>query len=377
MVSGACTIPARPDGLGDPAVPDPGLLSPGALEAEARRRLPPAVFDYFAGGADDEATLAENEAAFRRLGLVPRVLRGAGPPELATELLGELVSMPVLVAPTAFHRLAHPGGERATARGARAAGTVMILSMAATEPVEAVAQAAGGRLWFQLYVQPDLGFTEAVVRRVEAAGCSALVVTVDSPVFGQRGRDLRHGFHALPEGLVCENMREPRADGMPGPVWNIVFSTASSWREIEWLRARTALKIVLKGIMHPDDARQAIDCGVDGLMVSNHGGRQLDTVPASLDLLPAVADAAAGRLPLLLDGGIRRGTDVVKALASGADAVAIGRPVLWALTLGGANGVGQVLDTLKDELARALSLCGCRTPRDPERGLLRRTRMGA
>ena len=359
------------------ATPDPGLLPLRALEAEAGRRLPSAVFDYFAGGADDEATLAENEAAFRRVGLVPRVLRGAGTPDLATELLGESLSMPVLVAPTAFHRLAHPEGECATARAARAAGTVMILSMAATQPVEAVAKAAGGGLWFQLYVQPDPGFTEAVVRRVEAAGCTALVVTVDSPVFGQRDRDLRHGFHALPEGLVCENMREPGRDGVPGAVRDIAFSTALSWREIEWLRGKTALKIVLKGIMHPDDARLAIGCGIDGLMVSNHGGRQLDTVPASLDLLPAIAEAVSGRLPVLLDGGIRRGTDVVKALALGADAVAIGRPVLWGLALGGAKGVGQVLDTLRTELARALSLCGCRTPRDLERELLSVTRMEA
>ncbi len=376
---GTCTVPAASGTVPDPPspespVPDPGVLPLRALEAQARQRLPAAVFDYFAGGADDEATLAENEAAFRRIGLLPRVLRGAGPPELATRLLGEALSMPVLVAPTAFHRLAHPEGECATARAARAAGTVMILSMAATQPVEAVAREAGGRLWFQLYVQPDLGFTEAVVRRVEAAGCTALVVTVDSPAFGQRGRDLRHGFQSLPAGLDCENMREPGHGDRPGPVRDIAFSTALSWREIEWLRARTTLKIVLKGIMHPRDAAPAIGCGVDALMVSNHGGRQLDTVPASLDLLPPITEAAKGRLPLLLDGGIRRGTDVVKALALGADAVAVGRPVLWGLALGGAEGVGRVLGTLEAELARALSLCGCRTPRDLERDMLRFTR---
>ena len=359
-----------PSSCSTPAMPDWRLLPLNGLQAEAARHLTPAVFDYFAGAADDEVTLAENEAAYRRIGLLPRVLCGAGPPELATELLGERLSMPILVAPTAFHRLAHGEGECATARAARACGTVMILSMAATEPVEAVADAAGGRLWFQLYIQPDLGFTEAVVRRAEAAGCTALVVTVDSPVFGKRDRDLRHGFHALPDGLVCENMRVPGCDGTPGPVRDIVFSTALSWREMEWLRATTTLKIVLKGIMHPEDALLAVRSGADAVMVSNHGGRQLDTAPASIALLPGIADAIAGQVPLLLDGGIRRGTDIVKALAMGASAVAIGRPVLWGLAVGGADGVRHVLDTLATELSRAVSLCGCDAPHALTRAIL-------
>ena len=339
-------------------------LSLRELERDARERLDPAVYDFFAGGADDEVTLRANEAAFERIGLIPRVLRGAGRPRLEVELLGSRASMPVLIAPTAFHRLAHPDGERATARAAAAAGTVMIASMAATVAIEEIAAAAPGA-WFQLYIQPDLGFTEAVVRRAEAAGCAALVVSVDSPVFGRRERDLRNGFLELPAGMCCENMR----DG-PGPPRRFVFSPELSWEHLEWLRGATALPIALKGVMHPEDARLAIAHGADLIVVSNHGGRQLDTVPAAIDLLPPIADAVAGEVPLLVDGGVRRGTDVVKACALGARAVAIGRPVLWGLAVAGEEGVLHVLELLRAELERALILCGCGSPDEADRGLL-------
>jgi 4-hydroxymandelate oxidase len=345
------------------------VLSLRELELQARERLDPAVYDFFAGGADDEHTLRANEAAFAQLGLVPRVLTGAGRPRLEVALLGSRASMPVLIAPTAFHRLAHPDGERATARAAAAAGTVMIASMAATVAIEEIAAAALGA-WFQLYVQPDLGFTEAVVRRAEAAGCAALVVTVDSPTFGNRERDLRHGFAKLPAGLCCENMRE-RPDAPPR---RFDFSPDLSWEHVEWLRAATALPLALKGVMHPQDARRAVSLGVDALVVSNHGGRQLDTVPAAIDLLPAIADAVAGEVPLLLDGGVRRGTDVVKACALGASAVALGRPVLWALATGGERGVAAMLELLRGEVERALTLCGLGTPADADRELLRPAR---
>src|SRR6266536_614312 len=230
-------------------------LSPRELEAEARMRLDPAVYDFFAGGADDEVTLRENEAAFARVGLVPRVLRGGGEPRLDVVLPGSRASMPVLVAPTAFHRLAHPEGERATARAATAAGTIMVVSVAATVAVEEIAAAArevGGEpnLWFQLYVQPDLQFTEAVVGRAEAAGCTALVVSVDSPVFGRRERDLRHAFGELPEGMCCENMREPLPEAELGPARPIAFWPELSWKHLEWLRSTTTLPIVLKGLTH-------------------------------------------------------------------------------------------------------------------------------
>jgi 4-hydroxymandelate oxidase len=346
------------------------------LELEAQRRLDPAVYDYFAGGADDEITVRSNETAFAHIGLLPRVLCGAGPATLETTILGCHLSMPVLIGPTAFHKLADPEGERATARAAAAAGTIMMVSMASTVAIEEVAAAArngedGERnLWFQIYLQPDRGFTESIIRRAEAAGCSAIVVTIDSPAFGRRERDLRNGFNDLPPGMCCENLREPMSGESRGPVRNIVFSTEFSWKNIEWLRQVTELKIVLKGIVHPEDAKLAVRHGVDAVLVSNHGGRQLDTVPATIDLLPAIVDAVDGRIPLLLDGGIRRGTDALKALALGANAVAIGRPVLWGLALAGEAGVGQVLEILRSELDRAVTLCGCSSVHDLTPGLL-------
>jgi 4-hydroxymandelate oxidase len=229
----------------------------------------------------------------------------------------------------------------------------MVLSMASTVAVEEVAEAGAG-LWFQLYVQPDLGFTESLVRRAEAAGCGALVVSVDSPVFGRRERDLRNGFLDLPPGIACAHM-----DGR-----DIAFRADLSWDHIDWLRSVTALPIVLKGVMHPQDARLAVSHGVDALAVSNHGGRQLDTVPATIEMLPPISGAVEGTVPLLLDGGIRRGTDVVKALALGADAVAIGRPVLWGLAARGEEGVALVLELLRAEVDSALALCGCSSPRE-------------
>ncbi|MEQ4719289.1 alpha-hydroxy acid oxidase [Nonomuraea sp. B19D2] len=337
------------------------------FEAAARDRLEPAHYDYFAGGAGDEVTVRANEAAFERLVLLPRVLRGAAKLQTGVTLLGSRAAMPVLVAPTAFHRLADPEGERATARAAAAAETIMIVSMAATVAVEDVAAAApGAELWFQLYVQPDPAFTETVVRRAEAAGCKALVVTVDSPVLGRRERDLRNGFHDLPEHLCCENMR----DG--DRVRPIVMSPELSWEHIDRLREMTALPIVLKGITHPEDARLALGRGISAIMVSNHGGRQLDTVPATIDLLPDIVAAVGGAVPVLLDGGVRRGTDVLKALALGATAVAVGRPVIWGLAADGERGVARVLGLLRAEVEHALTLCGCASIGDLEPGTVRR-----
>jgi 4-hydroxymandelate oxidase len=349
-------------------------LSLRELESQARQRLDPAIYDFFAGGADDEFTLRANEAAFCSIQLLPRVLCGRGEPELDVTLLGARASMPVLIAPTAFHRLAHPEGENATARAAARAGTIMIASMASTVAIEEVAAAARAvatgepRLWFQLYLQPDLGFTTAVIRRAEAAGCAALVVSADSPSLGRRERDLRNRFLDLPSGLCCENMRD--ANGT-GPARPIVFTPQLSWKDIGWLRKTTALKVALKGLMHPADARIAVGEGVDAIIVSNHGGRQLDSVPAAIELFPEIAEAVDGKVPLLVDGGVRRGTDVVKALALGADAVAIGRPVLWGLAVAGEDGVSLVLEMLRSELLRALVFCGCGSLGEVTRDLLR------
>ncbi len=342
-----------------------GAVSLADFEREARLRLDPVVYDYFAGGADDERTLGANEEAFRRIGLLPRVLRGAPTRDARIALLGCRSSMPVLLAPTAFHRLAHADGEIATARAAATAGVVMVASMASTVAIEEIA-AAGGCIWFQLYLQADLAFTESIVRRAEAAACKALVVTVDSPVFGHRERDLRNGFLDLPEGLCCENMRE-RGATKARP---IAVCPELGWDHLDWLRKTTSLPIVLKGILNPLDAKLAVGHGADGIIVSNHGGRQLDGAPAAIEALPGIVDAVGGTVPLLLDGGIRRGTDVIKALALGATAVAIGRPALWGLATAGQEGVAAVLALLRQEIDRALALCGCCSVAEVGRDLL-------
>lgn len=320
-------------------------------EQAARDHLDPVFYDYFASGAQDEVTVPANEAAFRRRTLIPRVMAGSGPPSLETTLFGQSASMPVLLAPTAFHRLAHPEGEVATARAARDADVIMIAAMLSTVTIEEIA-ATGAKLWFQLYLQPDLDFTLSLVRRAEEAGCRALVVTVDSPALGRNERGDRNGFHDLPPGIRCANM------GGDGHVRQVVLSPEISWWHLDWLRSVTDLPILAKGVLHPQDASLAVEHGLAGVVVSNHGGRQLDTTPASLDRLSVVGEAVRGRVPLLLDGGVRRGTDVVKAIALGAQAVAIGRPALWGLAVDGAAGVGRVLELLRTELANALTLCG-------------------
>ncbi|WP_158845568.1 alpha-hydroxy acid oxidase [Saccharothrix deserti] len=339
-----------------------GVLA--ALHDRAREVLDPAFYDYVAGGAGRERVVAENERAFDRLALLPRVLRGSSVRDTAVDLPGARATAPVVVAPTAFHRLAHPEGETATARAAAAAGVVLVTGMAATTAVAEVTAAARAEdpdaaVWFQLYLHPEPEVTECLVRRAEYAGCTALVVTVDSPVFGRRERDLRNGFTDLPPGYAAENMRD-LPGGPPGGTRDIAMSPELSWEDLARLREMTTLPVLLKGVLHPADARLAVELGVDGVVVSNHGGRQCDAVPAAVDALPGVAAAVAGRVPVLLDGGVRRGTDVAIALASGATAVGIGRPVLWGLAADGEAGVRRVLETLLDEYDHALALCGAR-----------------
>ncbi|GAA2232766.1 alpha-hydroxy acid oxidase [Streptomyces nogalater] len=335
--------------------------------AAARERLGPEHYDYFAGGAGEETALRENEEAFGRLALLPRVLRGGTVRDTRVSVLGRDWPAPLFVSPTAFHRLAHPDGERATARAAAATGIPLVTGVAATTAVADVAAAAREAdpeavVWFQLYPQPEHEVSAELVLRAERAGCSALVVTVDSPVFGTRTRDLRNGFHDLPPGLAAENMRDlPGA--APGATRDIAMCPAG-WDDLARLRELTDLPLVLKGVLHPEDARIAVERGVDALIVSNHGGRQLDAAAASVEALPAVAEAVAGRVPVLMDGGVRRGGDIAVALALGARAVGVGRPVLWALATGGEDGVREALTALREDFDQVLALCGGHRPRD-------------
>ena len=334
------------------------------LEQRARRTLDPAAYDYYAGGADDELTLADNVAAWRRLRLRYRVLRDVGSVTAATTVLGTPITAPVLVAPTAYQRLADDEGEAATARGARAAGTVMVASTLATVSLEDVAAAApDAPRWFQLYVRRDRGWTAELVARAVAAGYRALVLTVDLPVLGFRRRDERNRF-SLPVGLEMANMGSavPVVDGSGLQAYAAAeLEPSLTFDDLGWLRSLCDLPVVVKGVVRGDDAAACVAAGAAAVAVSNHGGRQLDSAIATADALPEVVEAVDGRAEVYVDGGVRGGTDVVKALALGARAVLVGRPVLWGLATAGAQGVTAVLEGFAEETVRAFALCGART----------------
>jgi len=346
------------------------------IELAARERLAPLAYEYYVGGANDEVTIRENRAAFERLALRYRVLVDVSRRSTSTTVLGTRVDFPVLVAPTAFQRLACDEGEMATARAAAASGTVMILSTASTCTIEDVG-AVGGNLWFQLYVYADRGMTKALVERAEASGMRAIVLTVDAPMLGRRERDLRNRFH-LPDGVRLANV--PSSGSVPMPTGHgesglanhfaSGIDAALTWKDVDWLRSITKLPVLIKGIVRGDDAARAVDHGAAGVIVSNHGGRQLDTAIASVRALPEVAEAVAGRAEVLLDGGVRRGTDVIKALALGARAVLLGRPVVWGLAAAGESGARRVLELLRAEVDLAMALCGCPSVGDISRDLV-------
>lgn len=345
----------------------PEVAAVSDYESLARERMTQAAWSWLQGGAADEITVRENQAAFQRLRLAPRVLADLTGGHTRLTLLNQSFDHPIFVAPVAYQQLAHPDGEMATVLAASALGAGMVVSTQAGLPLEDLARQAKAPLWFQLYVQHDRGFTRELVHRVEAAGYRALVVTVDAPVSGARNREQRSGF-ALPSGLSAVNLRGAKPlpphtapPGQPPLFGSPLVEAALTWRDIAWLRQQTVLPILLKGVLSPEDAVRAADEGLAGVVVSNHGGRVLDTVPATIDALPAIARAVGGRLPLLLDGGIRRGTDVFKALALGASAVLVGRPVVHALAAAGAPGVAHVLQLLRAELEMAMALTGCRT----------------
>ncbi|HEV3455898.1 MAG TPA: alpha-hydroxy acid oxidase [Thermoanaerobaculia bacterium] len=331
------------------------------FEAVARERLATMVYDYVAGAAGDEISLRRNCAAFDTLLLKPRVLRDVSRLDAAVELFGMQLPFPILLAPAAYHRMVHPEGELETARGAGAAGAVMVVSSLSNDTFEEIAAVAGGPLWFQLYVQKDRAFTRDLVQRVEAAGCQAICITVDTPILGTRRREVRDRFE-LTAGLERANLRGCKgatSDHVDeSGVYSEVLDAALTWEGIDWIRGFAKVPILLKGILAPEDAALAVEHGVSGIIVSNHGARNLDTTPATIEALPGVVEVVDGRMPVLLDGGIRRGTDVIKALALGARAVLIGRPYLWGLAAAGAAGVASVVKLLRTELLAAMALCG-------------------
>jgi isopentenyl diphosphate isomerase/L-lactate dehydrogenase-like FMN-dependent dehydrogenase len=356
-----------------------------AMRELARRTLPRPVFDFADGGAEDEYSLGRNEAAFAGFELLPRPLNGAAERDLSVELFGRRLAMPVIIGPTGLSGLFWPGGELAAARAAAAAGTAFCLSHGATCTMETHAATGLAPRWMQVFVYRDRGFTREFVARAGACGYDALVLTIDNQLLGNRERDIRNGFSIPPSFTAREILgmagKLPWLLRMRGELGRITFANYArpgevvelaaiagrmgslldpglSWREVEWLRSLWKGPLLLKGVLHPAEAAEALLRGVDGLIVSNHGGRQLDGVPATLDALPAVVAAVDGRIPVLLDGGIRRGGDVIKALALGATACLIARPQLWGLAVAGEAGVARVLDILRREIDRALGLMG-------------------
>ncbi|NXK46343.1 HAOX1 oxidase, partial [Chauna torquata] len=361
------------------------------FEDYAKKFLPKSVYDYYRSGADDQETLADNVAAFSRWKLYPRVLRDVSVMDLSTSVLGQKISMPVCVGATAMQRMAHADGEMATAKACQAMGTGMMLSSWATSSIEEVAEAAPGSLrWLQLYVYKDREVTKSLVKRAERAGYKGIFVTVDTPFLGRRVDDVRNKFQ-LPPHLRLKNFSSNNLAFSSGKDFGEnsglavyvaeAIDASVNWEDIKWLRGLTSLPIVTKGILRADDAKEAVRLGVNGILVSNHGARQLDGVPATvstganmhqIDVLPEIVEAVEGKVEVFLDGGVRKGTDVLKALALGAKAVFIGRPLVWGLVYQGEEGAKEVLQMLKEEFRLAMALTGCRNVEEIGRTLIRR-----
>jgi 4-hydroxymandelate oxidase len=356
--------PARPAGLRRAGEP----VSLDDFEPLARQTLSHMASEYIAGGAGDEITIRWNREAFQNLVLRPKVLRNIAQTDTRVQLFGYEMPSPILLAPTAFQRLAHSEGEVATARGAGDGGATFVVSSFSTRKLEHISRAAKQPLWFQIYDlrESRASFIKDTIAEAEAFGCRALVVTVDAPVTGARNRLERAKFK-IPDEFETpyypERKRVGQFAGLP-------VSGDYSWSDVERVRSSTRLPLLLKGILNPDDAKQAVQAGVSGIIVSNHGGRSLDTVPATITALPKVVEAVAGRIPVLVDGGIRRGTDVIKALAFGARAVLIGRPYVYGLAVHGSAGVSKVIQILRREFEMAMVLTGCKTIAEIDRSLI-------
>jgi 4-hydroxymandelate oxidase len=352
------------------------LINVADYARAAHRTLPKDVLDYYEGGALDEITVRENAAGWERLKLFYRVLAGVGKRDMTTTVLGQPISMPIAVAPTAFHKLACEPGEVAAAKAAKAAGTLFILSSLSNTAMESVFAHAASPRWFQLYIYKDRGITLDLVKRAEAAGAEAIVLTVDAPGLGTRERDARNSFR-LRDGLAVENLAplgkgnfpEVKGSGLAAYV-KTNFKEDLGFDDLDWLCQSARLPVVVKGVCRGDDAHRAAEYGAKAVVVSNHGGRQLDTAPATCEVLPHVIDAASDLCEIYVDGGIRRGSDVVKAIALGARAVLVGRPVLWGLCVAGEEGATNVLEILRRELDEAMLLCGCTKLSDIGRWLL-------
>ena len=348
------------------------------FEELAKQKLPAMAFDYYYGGSCDEITLKENRTAYNRIRLKQRALANVGTRDLSTAVLGEKLSFPVLTAPMAFQCMAHPTGEIGITKACSSEGIINILSTLSTTAVEDVVKASSTPVWFQLYVYRDREATRELVQRVVSAGCKALVVTVDAPLLGKRERDVHNNF-ILPEELEAKNMSaalsgagKSHEEGSElAGYFASELDPSLRWKDVEWFKSIAGnLPVMLKGITCGEDAELAVEHGVDGIIVSNHGGRQLDTCRATIDILPEVIVAAEGKIEILIDGGIRRGTDIIKALALGAKAVLLGRPMLWGLAIDGENGARKVLQILRKEFDLAMALCGCRNVKEISRGLI-------
>lgn len=371
-----------------------------AMRLLAKRALPRAVFDFADGAAEQELTLRRNEAAFDDYVFVPKPLNGAATRNLSVELFGRKLSLPVIVGPTGLSGLFWPNGEKATARAASAAGTAFCLSHGSVCTLEDLATTGASPRWMQVFIYADRGFTAELAQRAKAAGYEALVLTIDNQLLGNRERDIRNGFTIPPRfgvaALAEMSLKAPWLLRMRKELKRITFGNylrpgektqlqtlaqrmsslldpSMSWKDVEELRRVWDGPLILKGVLHPDEVRGAINCGCDGVIVSNHGGRQLDGAISSLDALPAAVEAAGGRIPVLLDGGVRRGADVVKAIALGARACLVGRPQLWGLAVAGEAGVAQVLEIYRREIDRVMGLCGVSRLSDIDASLIARS----
>ena len=327
---------------------------------QAKAVLPGDVFDYVSGGAGDELTAIENERAFDKIFLKPRVLRDVSETDSSASSLGESVAFPLMIAPTAFHQLMHQGGEIETATAARECGVPMVASIMSCEPMEAIAKQSGhAQLWLQMYLFRDRGLTESLIRRAEVAGFRAIMLTVGVPYSGERRRDVTNQFK-FPDSLQAGNLANSIGGLSVSEFVARNLDASLRWEDVEWLKSVTSLPVFLKGVLTPEDASLACESGVSGIVVSNHGGRQLDSTVSSLQALPDIVETIDGRIAVLFDSGVRRGGDIFKACALGADAVMIGRPVMWALACGGRQVVSSMLSSLKSELELTMSLTGCR-----------------